>query len=178
MIDRIDELRREGEAAVAAAASSAELEDTRLRYLGRKAELPNLLRGVAQLPPEERGRVGRSANEARHALEAAIEQRRAALAASELEKRLAGDVVDVTLPASPAQPVGRLHLLTAVRRELEDVFIGLGFRVVEGPEVDTVYTRRGCRRTPSTSTRTSCCACTPHRCRSGRWSSTRRRCTS
>jgi phenylalanyl-tRNA synthetase alpha chain len=139
MIDRIDELRREGEAAVAAAASSAELEDTRLRYLGRKAELPNLLRGVAQLPPEERGRVGRSANEARHALEAAIEQRRAALAASELEERLAGDVVDVTLPASPAQPVGRLHLLTAVRRELEDVFIGLGFRVVEGPEVDTVY---------------------------------------
>jgi phenylalanyl-tRNA synthetase alpha chain len=139
MIDRIDELRREGEAAVAAAASSAELEDARLRYLGRKAELPNLLRGVAQLPPDERGRVGRSANEARHALEAAIEQRRAALAASELEERLAGDVVDVTLPASPAQPIGRLHLLTAVRRELEDVFIGLGFRIVEGPEVDTVY---------------------------------------
>jgi phenylalanyl-tRNA synthetase alpha chain len=139
MTDRIDELRREGEAAVAAAATSAELEDVRLRFLGRKAELPNLLRGVAQLPAEERGTVGRAANEARHALDAAIEQRRAALEAGELESRLASDVVDVTLPGTPVQPVGRLHLLTVVRRELEDVFVGLGFRVVEGPEVDTVY---------------------------------------
>jgi phenylalanyl-tRNA synthetase alpha chain len=110
-----------------------------VHYLGRKAELPNLLRGVAQLPPEERGQVGRAANEARKALEAAIEARRDELAAAELETRLARDVVDVTLPASPAEPVGRLHLLTVTRRELEDVFIGLGFRVVEGPEVDTVY---------------------------------------
>jgi phenylalanyl-tRNA synthetase alpha chain len=139
MIDRIDELRREGEAAVAGASGSAELEDVRVRYLGRKAELPNLLRGVAQLPPEQRGEVGRAANEARRALEAAIDARRDALGGAELEARLAQDVVDVTLPASPAQPVGRLHLLTSVRRELEDVFVGLGFRIVEGPEVDTVY---------------------------------------
>jgi phenylalanyl-tRNA synthetase alpha chain len=139
MKDRIDELRNEGESAVAAAADSAALEDVRVHYLGRKAELPNLLRGVAQLPQEERGQVGRAANEARKALEAAIEARRAALESSELEVRLARDVVDVTLPATPAQPVGRLHLLTATRRELEDVFVGLGFRIVEGPEVDTVY---------------------------------------
>jgi phenylalanyl-tRNA synthetase alpha chain len=139
MIDRIEALRGEGEAAVAGAAGSAELEDVRVRYLGRKAELPNLLRGVAQLAPEERGRVGRAANEARRALEAAIEARRAELERAELDARLAADVVDVTLPATPALPVGRLHLLTAMRRELEDVFIGLGFRVVEGPEVETVY---------------------------------------
>jgi phenylalanyl-tRNA synthetase alpha chain len=139
MIDRIDELRSEGEAAVASAAGSAELEDVRVHYLGRKAELPNLLRGVAQLPPEERGQVGRAANEARKALEAAIEARRDALADAELHAKLERDVIDVTLPASPAQPVGRLHLLTSTRRELEDVFVGLGFRVVEGPEVDTVY---------------------------------------
>ena len=139
MIDRIDELRSEGEAAVASAGGSAELEDVRVRYLGRRAELPNLLRGVAQLPPEERGQVGRAANEARRALEAAIEARRAALEDAELHARLERDVIDVTLPGSPAQPVGRLHLLTSVRRELEDVFVGLGFRVVEGPEVDTVY---------------------------------------
>src|SRR5919199_3835180 len=139
MIDRIEALRGEGEAAVAGAAGSAELEDVRVRYLGRKAELPNLLRGVAQLAPEERGRVGRAANEARRALEAAVEARRAELERAELDARLASDVVDVSLPATPAQPVGRLHLLTQVRRELEDVFIGLGFRVVEGPEVETVY---------------------------------------
>src|SRR3954452_19983050 len=139
MKDRIDELRSEGESAVAAAADSAALAGVRVHYLGRKAELPNLLRGVAQLPPEERGAVGRAANEARRALEAAIEGRRAELESSELHDRLARDVVDVTLPASPAQPVGRLHVLTSVRRELEDVFVGLGFRIVEGPEVDTVY---------------------------------------
>ena len=73
-----------------------------MRFLGRKAELPNLLRGVAQLPPEERGKVGRAANEARKALEAAIEARAAELEAAELDARLASDVVDVTLPGSPA----------------------------------------------------------------------------
>ena len=74
-----------------------------MRFLGRKAELPNLLRGVAQLPPEERGAVGRAANEARKALEAAIEARAAELEAAELDARLAADVVDVTLPGSPAR---------------------------------------------------------------------------
>ena len=137
--DRIAALRAEGEAAVAAAVSSAELEEIRVRFLGRKAELPNLLRGVAQLPPDERGTVGRAANEARKALEAAIEARQAELAAAELETRLADDAVDVTLPGSPAWPVGRLHVITAMRREIEDVFLGLGFRVAEGPEIETVY---------------------------------------
>jgi phenylalanyl-tRNA synthetase alpha chain len=139
MIDRIQQLRREGEAAVAGAESAAALEDVRVRLLGRKAELPNLLRGVAQLPPQERGQVGRAANEARRALEAAIEARRAELEGAELERRLAEDVLDVTLPGSPAVPIGRLHLLTTTRREIEDVFLGLGFRVVEGPETELVY---------------------------------------
>src|SRR3954447_25295407 len=110
MRDRIDELRSEGESAVAAATDSTALEDVRVHYLGRKAELPNLLRGVAQLPPEERGQVGRAANEARKALEAAIEARREQLAGAELESRLARDVVDVTLPRTPAPPGRRPHL--------------------------------------------------------------------
>jgi phenylalanyl-tRNA synthetase alpha chain len=139
MNERISELRAAGEAAIAEAPGSAELEEVRVRFLGRKAELPNLLRGIAELPPEERGQVGRAANEARRALEAAIEARRAALEAAELDSRLEADVVDVTLPGSPAVPPGRLHLLTATWRELEDVFLGLGFRVVEGPEIDLVY---------------------------------------
>src|SRR3954467_13017524 len=72
MIERVEELRREGEAAIGAAGSSDDLEALRGRYLGRKAELPNLLRGVASLPPEERGPAGRAANEARKALEAGL----------------------------------------------------------------------------------------------------------
>jgi phenylalanyl-tRNA synthetase alpha chain len=139
MNERISELREAGEAAVADAPGTAELEEVRVRFLGRKAELPNLLRGVAQLPPEQRGAVGRAANEARRALEAAIEARRVALEAAELEQRLAADVVDVTLPGSPSLTPGRLHLLTATRREIEDVFLGLGFRVMEGPETELVH---------------------------------------
>jgi phenylalanyl-tRNA synthetase alpha chain len=139
MIDRITELQAEGEAAIAAATATPALEEARIAFLGRKAELPNLLRGVAQLPPEERGAVGRAANEARKALEAAIEARQAALAAGELEARLAADAVDVTLPGSPSWPVGRLHVITAMRRDIEDIFLGLGFRVAEGPEIETVY---------------------------------------
>jgi phenylalanyl-tRNA synthetase alpha chain len=139
MIERIDELRSEAQSAIAAADSTTALEELRVRYLGRKAELPNLLRGVAQLAPEERGTVGRAANQARQALETLIERRAGELEAQELDARLAADRVDVTLPGEPPQPVGRLHLLTATWRELEDVFIGLGFTVVEGPEVETVH---------------------------------------
>jgi phenylalanyl-tRNA synthetase alpha chain len=139
MNERISELRAAGEAAIADAPGTAELEEVRVRYLGRKAELPNLLRGVAQLPPEERGVVGRAANEARNALEAAIAARAAELDAAELDARLAADVVDVTLPGSPALAPGRLHLVTATRREIEDIFLGLGFRVMEGPETELAY---------------------------------------
>src|SRR5918992_2624753 len=139
MTERISELRAAGEAAIADAPGTTELEDVRVRFLGRKAELPNLLRGVAQLPADERGIVGRAANEARKALEAAIEARAAELEAAELDARLASDVVDVTLPGAPVVPPGRLHLLTATRREIEDVFLGLGFRVMEGPETELVY---------------------------------------
>src|SRR3954453_18778079 len=139
MLDRIAELRSEAEAAIAGASASAELEELRVRYLGRKAELPNVLRGIAQLPPPERGPTGQAANQARQALEALIAQRGEQLASGELEGRLRADVVDVTLPGAPPQPVRPLHLLTATRREIEDVFLGLGFRIAEGPEVETVY---------------------------------------
>jgi phenylalanyl-tRNA synthetase alpha chain len=139
MIDRIDHIKQEAEAAIRAAKTTAALEQARVRYLGRKAELPNLLRGVAELPPEQRGATGKAANEARQALERLIEQRGAELAKHELDARLKQDRIDVTLPGDPLQAIGRLHLMTATRREIEDVFIGLGFNVAEGPEVETVY---------------------------------------
>jgi len=139
VLDRIGSIRAEAEAAVAGAPSSAALEELRVRYLGRKAELPNLLRGVAQLPPEERGTVGRAANQARQGLEALIEARGQELEAQELDTRLAQDRIDVTLPGEPPQPVGRIHLVTQTWREIEDVFLGLGFTSVEGPEIDLVH---------------------------------------
>jgi phenylalanyl-tRNA synthetase alpha chain len=138
-LDHIADLRARAEADVAGATTVDALEELRVRWLGRKAELPNLLRTVAELPPEERGAVGRAANEARQAITRSIEETQARLAEAELEERLVRDRVDVTLPGVPPQPVGSLHLLTQTRREIEDTFMGLGFRVMEGPEVESVY---------------------------------------
>jgi phenylalanyl-tRNA synthetase alpha chain len=139
MIERIEELREQAQAEIASAASSEAVEELRVRYLGRKAELPQMLRAVATLEPQQRGAVGRAANEARRALERLIEARAAQLDASELDERLREERLDVTLPGTPAQPLGRLHLLSATMRELEDIFIGLGFTVLEGQEVETVH---------------------------------------
>jgi phenylalanyl-tRNA synthetase alpha chain len=139
MIERIEQLRGEAEAAIAAADSSEQLEQLRVHYLGRKAELPQTLRGVAALEPGERAAVGQAANAARQALEQLLARRASELAAGELEARLQDDRVDVTLPGAPPQPSGRLHVLSSTRRELEDIFLGLGFTVMEGPEVETVH---------------------------------------
>ena len=139
MSERIAQIEQQAQAAIAAATTTGALEEVRVRYLGRKAELPNLLRGVAQLPPEQRAATGKAANQARQALDAAIDAKGAALAAGELDSRLKDDRIDVTLPADPAPEIGRLHLITRTWREIEDVFIGLGFNVAEGPEIETVY---------------------------------------
>jgi phenylalanyl-tRNA synthetase alpha chain len=139
MTERIAQIEQEAADAIASATTTQALEDVRIRFLGRKAELPNLLRGVAQLPPEERAATGKAANRARQSLEAAIDAKAGEVAVAELDRRLAEDRIDVTLPADPLPVIGRLHLMTRTRREIEDVFIGLGFNVAEGPEVETVY---------------------------------------
>src|SRR5579859_5886453 len=139
MIERIEQLAAEAREEIAAARSAADLEQVRVRFLGRKAELPMLLRGVGALEPAERAAVGHAANDARSQLESLLEERSREIAAQDLEGELAHDAIDVTLPGSPAHAVGRLHLLTDMRRELEDIFLGLGFTVVEGPEIETVH---------------------------------------
>jgi phenylalanyl-tRNA synthetase alpha chain len=136
---RVGELRREVEGAIAAATDAAELEELRVRYLGRKAELTGILRGIAALPAGERGPVGAAANEAREALEELLTRRQAELEAAELEQGLATEALDVTLPGTPAVPIGTRSLLIRTQREIEDVFVGLGYRVMEGPEVELDY---------------------------------------
>src|ERR1700749_737271 len=103
--DRIAAIQREAADAIAAAATTAALEEVRVRYLGRKAELPNLLRSVAELPPDQRAATGKAANQARQALEAAIDARGGELASAELQQRLVADRIDVTLPADPLSAI-------------------------------------------------------------------------
>src|SRR5207249_2057285 len=113
---RLEQLREEAEAAVSAAGSSAELEELRVRYLGRRSELTGVLRSIGELPPEQRGPVGQAANSVREALESLLADRGRALGAAELDSRLARDRIDVTLPGDPPLPSGHLHLITQTRR--------------------------------------------------------------
>ncbi len=110
-----------------------------MRLLGRKSELTATLRSIGELPPAERGPVGKAANEVRQALERLLAERTAELEAAELDRRLADDRIDVTLPGDPPLPSGNLHLVSHIRRRMEDVFVGLGFEVLEGPEIEYDY---------------------------------------
>jgi phenylalanyl-tRNA synthetase alpha chain len=139
MVDRIAQIRSEAQEAISSASSTGELEQLRVRYLGRKAELTGILRGIAELPDEQRGAVGKAGNEAREALESLLASRAAELDSAELDARLAEDRIDVTLPGAPAAPSASRNLLLRTMREIEDVFVGLGYRVMEGPEVELDY---------------------------------------
>jgi phenylalanyl-tRNA synthetase alpha chain len=139
VLERISELRRQAEDEISSAADLDALEELRVRHLGRKAELTTILRGIGDLPPEERGAAGAAGNEARRALEALLASRRDELELSGLDERLAADAIDVTLPGSPVAAAGSSNLLIRTMREIEDVFVGLGYRVVEGPEVELDY---------------------------------------
>src|ERR1700753_4435096 len=101
MLERIEEIRVEATAAIVDASTSAALEELRVSYLGRKAELTGILRGIAQLPPEERGPVGGAANKARKELEALIGQSGERVDAAELDARLVAARVHVTMPGAP-----------------------------------------------------------------------------
>jgi phenylalanyl-tRNA synthetase alpha chain len=125
-------LASEAKAAIAAASSLEEIDAARVRYLGRKSELKQALR---QVRDAESGRV---LNALREELEGLVEQRESELRRAELDRSLAEDVVDVTLPGR-APPRGHYHLITQIRREVEDVFVGLGYRVVDGDEVEDTW---------------------------------------
>lgn len=118
--------------AIAAASSPAELEAVRVGVLGRNAELPQALRRVRDRE------TGIALNALRERLERAFAERRAELERAELGRRLSEEVVDVTLPGE-AVARGHLHLITQIRREMEDIFLGLGYRVVDGREVETTH---------------------------------------
>ena len=128
----VQALEIEATEAILAAASSDALDAVRVRYLGRNAVLPQALREVRDKE------TGRTLNQARARLSEAIEARQRSLESEELERRLAEEVVDITLPGVATSP-GHLHLITQIRREVEDIFLGLGYEVVDGREVETTY---------------------------------------
>jgi phenylalanyl-tRNA synthetase alpha chain len=125
-------LEREALAAVAGAGTQAELEEARVRFLGRRSELKLALREVRDRE------TGMTLNTLREKLERAIEERERRLTSEEQEQAASAQPLDVTLPGD-APPRGHLHLLTQVRREVEDIFVGLGYRVVDGDEIEDTW---------------------------------------
>jgi len=123
---------------IAAAESSAALQELRVQILGKKGQLTGVLRGMGALSAEERPKVGQLANEIRDRIEEALETRSRHIEQAELDVRLASEKIDVTLPGTPVVK-GHQHPLTRIAEEIMDIFIGLGFSIAEGPEVETDY---------------------------------------
>jgi phenylalanyl-tRNA synthetase alpha chain len=131
-------LLAEAFAQIDAAGDLATLEEVRIATVGRSAPLPLALRDVGSLPPEQRGEAGKNLNIARQQLEARLAEREAELEQAALVDKLATDRIDVTLPGR-ALPHGGLHLLTQTRREIEQIFLDMGYAIAEGPEVETEF---------------------------------------
>ncbi|HHW42433.1 MAG TPA: phenylalanine--tRNA ligase subunit alpha [Desulfotomaculum sp.] len=120
------------------AGSLEELEKIRIHYLGKKGELTRILRGMGSLPVEERPKIGQLANEIREELEQQLARRTAEIKEKVGQLRLQAETIDITLPGTSFFP-GKKHPLTVVQEEIEDIFLGLGFSIAEGPEVELDY---------------------------------------
>jgi len=137
--DRYEAMEREAAAATEAAATESALEDVRIRYLGRQGAVAQAFRTLGQAPAEDRPRLGQALNRLKASVEAAVARRAEALAAAARRDRLSAERIDVTLPGRPLA-LGRTHVLTRALDEIAEIFLGLGFEIVEGPEVERDHT--------------------------------------
>ena len=136
MQDRIDDIRTDAGKEIEDISVPEELEALRIRYLGKKGKLTELLRSMGSCPPEERPAMGMKVNGLRSFLEERIAQKQQELQKKLLEKKLLSERIDVTVPAKTPE-IGTIHPITAVRNELIEIFMSMGFDVAEGPEVET-----------------------------------------
>ena len=135
MKEQLAKIRSEALTALAGAQSPAQLDELRVKYLGKKGELTAVLKSMGKLSPEERPAMGQLANEVRAALEQAIEEAGRRLAAQALERKLRDEAVDVTIPGK-APKLGHKHPMYIALDEIKDIFVGMGFTVLDGPEVE------------------------------------------
>jgi phenylalanyl-tRNA synthetase alpha chain len=147
IIGDLDRLAAELDGELRSLATEQEIRAAQARYLGKKGRLSDLMKTLGRLPAEDRPAVGEAANRAKGSIEAAVGKRLAALADAALDADLAR-TLDVTLPARGA-PLGTLHPLTLVRREIEQIFLGLGFEVRTGPWIETEWNNFDALNTPA-----------------------------
>ena len=135
MKQQLEDIQGRALAALDAATSPAALEELRVKLLGKKGELTAVLKQMGKLSPEERPVMGQLANTVRAEIEARLERRKSAIHAAALEARLAAEAVDVTIPGPPVS-LGHQHPMNQVLQEIKDIFVGMGYTVVDGPEVE------------------------------------------
>ncbi len=135
---QLEAIKAQALEALAKAESAQELENLRVEYLGKKSPLTAALKNMGSLTPEERPVMGALANSVREAITNALEEAKAEIGKKELAKKLEKETIDVTLPSKKCK-CGKVHPLTSVQREMEDIFLGMGFSIAEGPEVETDY---------------------------------------
>ncbi|MBR3761614.1 MAG: phenylalanine--tRNA ligase subunit alpha [Lachnospiraceae bacterium] len=135
---KLEEIKQKALASIEASDTLDKLNDVRVNILGKKGELTAVLKSMKDVAPEDRPKVGQMVNEVRVEIETYLENAKKNMEAAALEARLAAEEIDVTLPAKK-QPRGHRHPNTTVLEEVENIFIGLGYEVVEGPEVEKDY---------------------------------------
>ena len=135
MKEQLEAIRKSALDAVAETRTAADLEAVRVRYLGKKGELTAVLKQMGKLSPEERPVMGQLANDVRAALETAIEARSDALAQEAMAARLQAETVDVTIPGKKVE-LGHKHPMYTVLDEIKEIFINMGFEVMDGPEIE------------------------------------------
>ena len=138
MKQQLEEIRVRAAAALSEAKAQQDIENLRVQFLGKKGELTAILKQMGKLSPEERPIIGQLANEVRAFIEQDIETRAAELKQEELSRRLKEEALDVTLPGY-RRSLGYKHPLSIVLDEIKEIFVGMGFDIVDGPEVETDY---------------------------------------
>ena len=138
MKQQLEEIKSRAAAALANAKLPQEIDELRVRFLGKKGELTGILKQMGKLSPEERPVIGQLANEVRSWIETDIETRLTEIKASQMAARLESEKLDVTLPGKRPQ-FGAKHPLSIVLDEIKEIFIGMGFEIADGPEVETDY---------------------------------------
>lgn len=134
--DKLQTLRRKAEETIRDVANLKDLQATQVHFLGKKGPLTEVMKAMGKLSKEERPIIGQLANDVRRAITERIDKKRSELEAALLERKLSQEKIDVTLPGRK-MPLGSHHLLASVIREIQDLFIGMGFSIAEGPEVET-----------------------------------------
>ncbi|MDX2211928.1 MAG: phenylalanine--tRNA ligase subunit alpha [Oculatellaceae cyanobacterium bins.114] len=135
---QLTHLRQEAQEAIADTTTLEQLEQLRIKYLGKKGSLSQVLGGMGKLEASDRPRIGALANEVKEVLQTALDQKRDTLQAAQIEAQLTAEKIDVTMPGVYA-PQGHTHPLTSTIERVLDIFVGLGYTVAEGPEMETDY---------------------------------------